>query len=153
MKYKRKTLTILILAVALALLFTMTAYAVRRVHVEGFVPLESLVEGPVFLEYDVCDPFLVGHAVQYDAPSGKSSLGTIYVNPALETACPEPSVYLPDAVGTCDFALRGVEEFGNPDSKEGKAVLLDCTGDLVGLQAQYVIHYDFTYDGWYYVNP
>ena len=143
----KKTVFILAIVLVLTLMVTLTASATKPEHVTGYVPLSSYNPGPEFEEYDVCDPYMVGHVVQPAASPGFAVHGTFTSGNVPD--CP----YTTELSGTCEITLIPVEEFGNPESKKGRGVLGRCTGDLQGLHGRFVIHYLFTYDAWYHWDP
>jgi hypothetical protein len=145
----KKYAQILVAILFLALLLTVSASAKRPEQVSGFVPLSSYAPGPEFEEYDLCDPYITGHAIQPAVSPGKAIHGTVTLGPIPDPACPYETEYS----GTCSFLLIPVEEFGNPESKEGKAIVLKCTGTASGLHGTFNIHFDFTYDAWYHDHP
>ena len=123
-----------------------TVQATQPEHVTGHVPFSSFIQGPPggITVYDACDPILQGQVVQPEGTPGKAIHGVFTMG---------DSIYCegaPELEGTCQMTLLPVEEPGNPDSKEGRAVMNRCTGDLRGLHMTAVIHYDFTYDAWYH---
>ena len=131
----------------LVLAFTLPAFATQPEKVEGYVPLESYVPGEVYSEYDVCDPVLVGHVVQPRTEPGLVIHGTFTAGNS--THCP----YTTDLSGTCDITLIPVEIFGDPDSKPGRGIAGNCTGDLYGLHGRYLIDEWFGYVAWYHFDP
>jgi hypothetical protein len=143
--------SVLILAIVLVLTFmvTLTASATKPEHVTGFVPLSSYAPGDVYEEYDICDPYLVGHVVQPAVVPGLAIHGTFTFGdiPDLEDECD----YTPQYTGTCEIMLIPVEEFGNPESKKGRGVLGRCTD--VNLHGRFLINFDFTYNAWYHMDP
>lgn len=148
----KKIILILAIVFVLTLMVTLTASATKPEHVTGLVPLSSYIPGPEFAEYDICDPWLVGHVVQPAVVPGFAIHGTFTAGdiPDILGECEYTTTELE---GTCEITLLPVEEFGNPDSKEGRGVFNRCTGDLQGLHGTIVIHYLFTYDGWYHWDP
>lgn len=142
----KKSVFILAIVLVLTFMFVMTASATRPEHVEGIVPFASwFVEE--YEEYDVCDEILVGHVVQPAAPPGFAIHGTFTMGNS------DYCGFTTDLEGTCELTLIPVEEPGNPESKEGRGVVGRCTDDLQGLHGRYVIHYDFSYDAWYHMDP
>lgn len=143
----KKSVIILAIVLVLTFMLTLTASATKPEHVTGFVPLGSIIDGPEYFEYDVCDPWGVGHVVQPAEPPGLAIHGTFTSGNVPD--CP----YTTELSGTCKITLIPVEEFGNPESKKGRAVLGRCTGDLKGLHGTLVIHEWYNYDAWYHFDP
>lgn len=143
--------TVLILAIVLVLTFmvTLTAAATQPEHVTGYVPLSSYMPGPEFEEYDICDPYLVGHVVQPAGAPGFAIHGIFTAGNIPDPDCP----YTTELSGTCEITLIPVEDFGNPESKKGRGVAGRCTDDLKGLHMRAVINFDFTYNAWYHWDP
>ena len=131
------------------ILFVGSVQATQPEHYTGYVPLLSYIPGPPggVTVYDVCDPVLQGQVVQPAETPGKAVHGvfTMGDSPYCDGT--------PTLEGTCQMTLLPVEEPFNPASKEGRAVINRCTGDLSGLHMTGVIHYDFTYDAWYHFKP
>lgn len=145
----KKSILILAIVLVLTFMFAMAASATQPEHVTGYVPLSSYIPGPEYEEYDVCDPYVVGHVVQPAAAPGFAIHGTFTAGNIPDPNCP----YTTELSGTCEITLIPVEEFGNPESKEGRGAGGRCTGDFQGLHSRFVIHYDFTYDAWYHWDP
>ena len=156
MKHTKRSILILTVVLLLSFLFVVTVSATQPEQVEGFVPLYTYVPGEPggTSVYGVCDPYLVGMVAQPADSPGKAVHGTFTSGnlpdpPDGWDACP----YTTEDSGTCQLTLIPVEDFGNPDSKLGRGRVGQCTGDLRGLHATYKIHYDFSYDAWYHMDP
>jgi hypothetical protein len=147
----KKSAIILAIVLVLTFIVTLTASATKPEHVTGLVPLSSYNPGPEFEEYDVCDSWLVGHVVQPAAVPGFAIHGTFTAGdiPDIWGECEYTTTELE---GTCELMLIPVEEFGNPESKKGRAVIGRCTDDLQGLHMRAVINFDFTYSAWYHME-
>ncbi len=148
----KKTVLIFRIVLVLVFMFTLTASATKPEHVTGYVPLSSVEDGEEYFEYDVCDPWLVGHVVQPAVVPGLAIHGTFTAGdiPDIWGECEYTTTELE---GTCEITLIPVEEFGNPESKKGRAVMGRCTGDLKGYQGRFVIHELYDYDAWYHIDP
>ena len=148
----------LILTIVLVLTFmvTLTASATKPEKVEGYVPLWTYNPGLEFEEYDVCDPIMVGHVVQPAVVPGFAIHGTFTSGNNIPDP-PDPSKppceFTTELEGTCELTLIPVEDFGNSESKKGRAVVGRCTGDLQGLHGRFLINFDFTYNAWYHWDP
>ena len=143
----KKSVSILVIVFMMALLFTMTVYATQPEYVTGYVPLLSVIDGPEYFEYDVCDPYLEGHVVQPAAPPGFAIHGTFTSGDS------DYCEGITELEGTCEITLIPVEDFMDPETKKGRAVLGRCTGDLQGYHARFVIHQFYEYDAWYHIDP
>lgn len=148
----KKTILILALVLVLALMVTMTAAATKPEPVKGLVPLSSVDDTQGVFEYDMCDEWLVGHIVQPLEVPGLAIHGTFTAGdiPDLWGECEYTET---DLEGTCEITLIPVEEFGNPESKRGRAVINRCTGDLKGIHGRSVIDEMYGYDSWYHMEP
>ena len=143
----KKSIRILALALLLLLAITATATATQPDMVQGRVPLTSLEFTDTTLEYDACDPVMVGHAVQPLSDPGFRVQGTLTFGNVPNCG------YTTTLEGTCDYVLIPVESFGDPDSKLGRMVLTNCTGDAAGLHGRAQINFDYTYTLWYHWEP
>ena len=149
----KKSVFVLILVLVLAFMFFTTASATQPEMVNGVVPLSSVGSDGVDFWYDICDPYLVGHVVQPAEPPGLAVHGIFTAGdiPDLWDEC-EVSTQT-QLSGTCEITLIPVEIFGDPDSKPGRGVLGNCTGDLEGYHAVYVIDEWYGYVAKYHIDP
>ena len=143
----KKILFILAIVLVLTLMITLSASATKPDYVEGYVPFDSWFIEDGYEKYDVCDEHLVGQVVQPAAPPGFAIHGIFTSGDS--DHCEIENSY----VGTCNITLVPVEMPGNPESKPGRGVISQCSGDLKGLHGRYVINFDFTYDAWYHWEP
>lgn len=145
----KRTIWSLSLLLLLVFILAPAVLASKPEPVAGFVPFASYFPGPPggVTVYDVCDAVLQGQIEQPAETPGKAVHGTFTMGDS--PFCDG----VPEIEGTCEFTLLPVEEPGNPDSKEGFAVLNRCTGDLQGLHGTFQVHFDFTYDAMYHVEP
>jgi len=139
----------MITILVISLLTAAVVYATQPEPVSGYVSFFSYVPGPPggITTYDACDDVLQGTIAQPAVPPGKAIHGS-FTSGDSQYCEGEPAYD-----GTCEFTLLAVEEPGNPDSKEGFAVVKQCTGELQGLHGTLVIHFDFTYDAMYHFDP
>jgi hypothetical protein len=137
------------LALVFVLVLTMAASATQPDYVEGYVPLNSLGQDESTNEfwYDVCDPYLVGHVVQPLVTDGLAIHGTF-------TAGNSPFCEIETELsGTCEVLLIPVEIFGDPESKPGRGIVGNCTGDLAGTHGRFLIDEWYGYQAWYHIDP
>jgi hypothetical protein len=145
----KKSVFVLTIVLVLAFMFVMPASATQPEYVTGYVPLSSVGSDGIDFWYDVCDPYLVGHVVQPAVPPGLAVHGTFTAGNITDPACS----YTTELSGTCEITLIPVEIFGDPDSKPGRGVMENCTGDLEGYHARFLIDEWYGYEAWYHVDP
>lgn len=143
----KKTLAAAVIVVLLALSTAVTVFATKPDLVQGWVDFRSLGSDGVDFWYDVCDPVLVGRVVQPALPKGTAVHG--YFTMGDSQFCP----YTTELSGTCQITLIPVESVGDPESKPGRGVIGQCTGDLAGLHGRYLINEIYQYQAWYHFDP
>lgn len=143
----KKMFRVLALTFVLLLIITATVTATMPEKIEGFVPLSSLKPSSEWLEYDFCDPLMVGHAKQPAASPGLAVHGVMTFGNV--DSCPHTTTL----TGSCSFMLIPVESFGEADSKLGRAVIKKCKGDAAGLHGRFVVYNDYKYTAWYHWEP
>ena len=143
----KKILFVLAIVLVLTFIVTLSASATKPEHIEGYVPFSSWFIEDGYEKYDVCDDYLVGQVVQ-PADSPGFAVHGIFTSGNSDFCETET-----DWVGTCKLTLVPVEQPGNPESKQGRGVANQCTGDLKGLHGRFVVNFDFTYDAWYHWDP
>jgi hypothetical protein len=148
----KKTVFILAIVLVLAFMFTLSASATIPEQIKGLVPLWSVTETDETFEYDMCDEWLVGHIVQPLVVPGFAVHGTFTAGDIPDPGG-ECQFTTTNLEGTCEFTLIPVEDFTNPESKRGRAVINRCTGDLKGIHGRYVIDEWYNYDAWYHLEP
>ena len=143
----KKAIFVLLIAVLIAVLVTASASATKPEYYEGFVPLASVDFIGENMVYDVCDPILVGHVVQPANPPGKAVHGHFVAGDS--PYCPHVNQY----DGTCEFTLIPVETVGDPNSKPGRGVVKQCSGELAGLHGILRVNEWYKYQAWYHFDP
>jgi hypothetical protein len=147
----KKSVNVLLIVLVMMTLFVMTASATKPKTVDGYVPLYSVGGDDELFWYDVCDPYLVGHVVQPAAPPGLAVQGVFTAGQINDPSCAYSKGF--DLSGTCQITLIPVENFMDPDSKPGRAVMERCTGDLEGYKAVMVIDEWYRYVARYHIDP
>jgi hypothetical protein len=142
----KKATIVLLIAILLAVLLTASATASKFEYYDGYVPIWTVdvINGNMI--YDVCDPILVGHVTQPANPPGNATHGHFVASP--NTACGVANPY----DGTCEFTIIPVETYGDPESKPGRAIIKQCTGELEGLHGVIVIDELYEYIAKYHFD-
>jgi hypothetical protein len=143
----KKSFTVGFITLILVLTITGTVFATKPEYVIGFVDFASVGSDGIDFWYDVCDPVLVGHVVQPANPPGKAVHGHFVSGNSIY--CP----YTTELEGTCEFTLIPVETIGDPNSKPGRGVVKQCTGDLAGLHGILRVNEWYQYQAWYHFDP